>query len=788
MSKTLTQWLEEGQMGGAEATASMGTSHGGAIERLVALGRALAPQVLFAGQERALERLGKGGLLLISPPGTGKSLVGEAAMARALAEDRGVVYLASTRSLAREKCASLVQRLSPLGYRVALSTRDDREEDEAVRGGRVDVVVTVYEKGASFFLQAAGFRQQVGVVVADEAHLLLDPQRGAAARALLHGWMSCGATVVALSSALRDAEELARILPIPLCLQSEGGTGEAGEVDLSRGTARWMEGDKERTRDMGLRLAAGEPLEAVIPDLVEQFEKPMLLFLPTRRSALMAATRLAEGRGCRDVAAVSAGHGVSALLAVRVGLHTAELSREDRLSVEDALRGGEIDVCCCTSTLAEGINVPVRTVLYFPGHGEDDGVRRENCLGRVGRPGQPAGSAWVVHQEPPRRIPLRRTEPILSIDAALHALSFLLAVPSEQPIADRFARLQLPMRFAEVWSRGLRHGLWDERGILTPSGELVAGGGVEAEMVSGWRTVLRRFPNGGAPLANVFLALGGSQRIGTMVPLTADERLSRRWPDALAQALRAEDDVLGRYFLDYLQEPDRLPRRVHQAAKATLLFVFGWTAGENLATLQRDFLCAGGLVEEIASHAAFLLGQCNQLSRQMGGGLGADAPRRLMRPAVVVPIAPREIPAPAGGAPSPSPVPTSVPLRLQIRRGSTGQIFLNGKKMILTQLQFRFLELLARHVGEGIHYERIEQYVWEGSPVERQQVSYHRSKLEKKLQDAAPLADSYLQTIASWGVRLALGRDEVIFEDALIPAILKDDDEAAPPIEWSVLL
>ena len=43
---------------------------------------------------------------------------------------------------------------------------------------------------------------------------------------------------------------------------------------------------------------------------------------------------------------------------------TADLSRDERTLVEQGYRGGAISVCCATSTLAAGVNMPVRRVIF----------------------------------------------------------------------------------------------------------------------------------------------------------------------------------------------------------------------------------------------------------------------------------------------------------------------------------------------------------------------------------------------------------------------------------------
>jgi hypothetical protein len=71
-----------------------------------------------------------------------------------------------------------------------------------------------------------------------------------------------------------------------------------------------------------------------------------------------------------------------------VELHHGGLPDEERRAVEDAARRGELDVVCCTSTLAEGVNLPVRTVVVATRKWGGTHVPRStlaNLEGRAGR-------------------------------------------------------------------------------------------------------------------------------------------------------------------------------------------------------------------------------------------------------------------------------------------------------------------------------------------------------------------------------------------------------------------
>ena len=77
---------------------------------------------------------------------------------------------------------------------------------------------------------------------------------------------------------------------------------------------------------------------------------------------------------------------------VGVAFHHGGLDPEDRLCIEQAYMKGEINVICCTTTLAVGVNLPCHLVIVKNTIGWQDGAFKEypaieiiQMLGRAGR-------------------------------------------------------------------------------------------------------------------------------------------------------------------------------------------------------------------------------------------------------------------------------------------------------------------------------------------------------------------------------------------------------------------
>lgn len=85
-----------------------------------------------------------------------------------------------------------------------------------------------------------------------------------------------------------------------------------------------------------------------------------------------------------------------------VGFHHAGLPSEVLEALEEAVKSDFLPYLTCTSTLTDGVNLPVRTVVIFdlgyPGQPEDSrlrGARLVNAIGRAGRAGRET-EGWIV--------------------------------------------------------------------------------------------------------------------------------------------------------------------------------------------------------------------------------------------------------------------------------------------------------------------------------------------------------------------------------------------------------
>ncbi|MCW2704880.1 MAG: helY [Blastococcus sp.] len=176
------------------AAARRRTAHPTLSDFTVDLGFSLDPF-----QVEACEALEEGsGVLVCAPTGAGKTVVGEFAIHKALAEGRKAFYTTPIKALSNQKYADLVERYG--AKKVGLLTGDN-----AVNGDAPVVVMTTEVLRNMLYADSPAIAG-LGYVVMDEVHYLADRFRGAVwEEVIIH--LPQSVTLVSLSATVSNAEE-----------------------------------------------------------------------------------------------------------------------------------------------------------------------------------------------------------------------------------------------------------------------------------------------------------------------------------------------------------------------------------------------------------------------------------------------------------------------------------------------------------------------------------------------------------------------------------------------------
>tara|TARA_B100001094_G_scaffold306085_1_gene336515 strand:- start:1475 stop:4024 length:2550 start_codon:yes stop_codon:yes gene_type:complete len=383
---------------------------------------------LFPPQARALPNSLDGrNLMLAIPTASGKSLVAHITMAHRLSNDlkgmRGV-YIVPLKALASEKFRELSEICKSVDLKVGLAIGDRSSENNFVEDS--DVLVCTSEKLDSMLRSNPSLMDDIGVVVADEFHLLQDPSRGPTLEILLSRIRHRveGAQILALSATVGNANDLAEWLDAdlvksewrPIALYSGTLTG----LDLRYHSVESPGGDFSLPESKRLDGGVNKNLHSVLDDTTEM-SKQMLVFVASRSSAQKEARELSKhvkskldtgGHNFSDSVTESWEEMANSLSvresgsvtakalanAVRggVGFHHAGLTSSQRRVVEEGFRTGNLLCIVATPTLAQGVNLPASRVIIRDSRRWSTVAARSmplpvmevrQMMGRAGRPG-----------------------------------------------------------------------------------------------------------------------------------------------------------------------------------------------------------------------------------------------------------------------------------------------------------------------------------------------------------------------------------------------------------------
>jgi helicase len=126
-------------------------------------------------------------------------------------------------------------------------------------------------------------------------------------------------------------------------------------------------------------------------ELLEQLKHDLSLPRPSDSMSTPAVKRVADYL----VAEYGSGWVASASLAAGAVVHHGDIPQEARELLEGLIRANDIKFIICTSTLAEGVNLPIRTLVLYsvermlPGGDRENMFSRDikNLVGRAGRAG-----------------------------------------------------------------------------------------------------------------------------------------------------------------------------------------------------------------------------------------------------------------------------------------------------------------------------------------------------------------------------------------------------------------
>ncbi len=348
-------------------------------------------------------------LVLAVPTASGKSLVAYLAAVKRVLHDGGkVLYIVPLRALASEKFEEL-KRFERLGLKVGMSIGDYDEVDKGV--DQLDVLVATSEKADAIMRHRIDWVRSMSLVIADEVHLMNDPDRGPTLEITLTKlrMLNPQLQVIALSATVGNSKEMAEWLDAEH-VASEWRPVKLKEGVLLENTINFTDNSRRQVRPLG------DPVWSLVKDVMDEGGQA-LVFVNTRKSTETLAVRFAKLNKERlDAGAAkeleeafqeehtSIGTTLRDCMRSGMAFHNAALSNEQRRTVERFFKAGRIKCIVATPTLAAGINLPARRVVIRDVSRFDDGgyvplpvMEVKQMCGRAGRPRyDPYGEAVLL--------------------------------------------------------------------------------------------------------------------------------------------------------------------------------------------------------------------------------------------------------------------------------------------------------------------------------------------------------------------------------------------------------
>ncbi len=348
--------------------------------------------------------------VISAPTAAGKTLIAEMAALTVYLQKKGkIIYLVPLRALAREKFEDFSNKYKAIGMKVVLSTGDF--DSDAPWHRQADLIICTNEKLDSLIRHRAPWLAQLGLIVADEVHLLGDGRRGPTLEVVLTRlhYINPYIRTIALSATIpsKSSREIAEWLgarliesdwrPVPL----REGVFFNGAVIFNDGKVDWVEA-----------TSGIEALHLALETIKQGGQA--LVFVGTRKSAealakksephVRALLSTLEAEKLGEIAGEIEGGSMeqtrlakrlSGCVASGVAFHHAGIIYAQRKLVEDAFRENRIKLLASTTTLAMGLNLPSRRVIirdwwrYEAGQGMQSipVIEVKQMAGRAGRPG-----------------------------------------------------------------------------------------------------------------------------------------------------------------------------------------------------------------------------------------------------------------------------------------------------------------------------------------------------------------------------------------------------------------
>ena len=364
---------------------------------------------LWTSQQEAIEKglldKSKKHFVVAIPTSSGKTLCGELVMIQELTDspESTCFYVVPTRALVEEKSKELQRKLEgKFQFRVGAATgalQQDEIESEILKN--VQVIVCTPEKLDLLIRHSDKSLQQANLFVIDESHLIDDKERGLGIEFVVIKLLMLkpDSKLLLLSAMLPNSEDFGKWLAqdSAVCSSSWRPTRQKfGEIEFRKLSP------KGASLDIKIYGTEAENSDLLLPvrqyssrpnTIIEQISRAVevlrhkgtvLIFcMKKERCEKIVEELVNERRAANIINAADApqSKAIDALrdkikrevanefllgeaLLYRIAYHHADILSRIRIELESLIANNFIDVIVSTTTLAEGVNLPISTVIF----------------------------------------------------------------------------------------------------------------------------------------------------------------------------------------------------------------------------------------------------------------------------------------------------------------------------------------------------------------------------------------------------------------------------------------
>lgn len=364
----------------------------------------------------------KTNLIYALPTSGGKTLVAEIAMFREiLLRKKNVIFVLPYVSIVQEKIQDLMPFASEFHFTIEEYCAGKGSIPPMKRRKKNTIFICTIEKGQILFdsLHKSGRLKEIGMIVVDELHMVGDEHRGFALETLLMKTVfqkDARIQIIGMSATIANLREIATFLNADVYTRNFRPIELKEYVKIGTDILT-IDGDKKLVSDAfiydrtvrvddyksGMLKRDPDHIAALVLEVIPN--SSCLIFCATKQNCESVAVLLADllpkelkedkreeklnlvegikndsnGQICSILAKV---------IPFGVAYHHSGLTNDERKHLEEAYRLNIINVICCTSTLAAGVNLPAKRVIIrspFVGKQFLSLTRYKQMVGRAGK-------------------------------------------------------------------------------------------------------------------------------------------------------------------------------------------------------------------------------------------------------------------------------------------------------------------------------------------------------------------------------------------------------------------